>query len=51
VKEVREKSDKIKATRLEHYAWQLNKNLEDRMEELMRRIDEINTSSKKRLHT
>jgi DNA anti-recombination protein RmuC len=43
-KQIRQKRDKIEATTLEYYASQLNKGLENRMEE-------IHTSSKERLYT
>jgi hypothetical protein len=43
--------DNTEAATLEYYASQLNKNLENRMKELTRRINKIHTSSISGLHT
>jgi hypothetical protein len=46
-----DKCDKKGTKSRPHYMSQLNKNLEDRMEELTRRTEEIHASSKKGLYT
>jgi hypothetical protein len=50
-KQIQQKRDKIEATTLQYYASQLNKSLENRMEELTKKMEKIHTSSKEGLYT
>jgi hypothetical protein len=50
-RQIRQKRDKIEATTLQYYASQLNESLENRMEELTKKMEEIHTSSTEEMYT